>query len=131
MMENDEVRYYYLKRRVSGGSMPFGCVAFRKNEDGTVNRGVSLCSTRDNFNKMHARGLAMKRLLDAEKAGLDTYFGEYGNCAGYRQNPLACQGMSDEFDFLYDRSVEQYSSGSLGCSPTAQEMNIMGIAGRK
>ena len=135
MMEVGEVRYYYLKEYVNDGNRPFGCVAFRRNADGTVNRGVSLCSTRDNFNRRHGRGLAMKRLLDAEKAGMDTYFMNYQSpCCPGTQNPLVNyveHEGDEEFGFLRDGKSGDYFSGCVGGCPTEQEMNIMGIAGKK
>ena len=134
MMEVGEVRYYYLRKQANGGSMPFGCVAFRRNGDGTVNRGVSLCSTRDNFNRQHARGLALKRLLDAEKAGLATYFQNYGHpSCRCRQNPLVLdyvENEDSEYKFLHEDGGS-YFSGQLGENPTGQEKNIIGIAGRR
>ena len=133
-MEVGEVRYYYLRKQANGGSMPFGCVAFRRNGDGTVNRGVSLCSTRDNFNRQHARGLALKRLLDAEKAGLAAYFQKYGQpCCRSLQNPLVLDYVTNEdseYKFLHEDGGS-YFSGQLGENPTGQEMNIIGIAGRR
>lgn len=55
-IDTETVHYYYLRARnekdktVKSG-VPYGVVAVRANEDGTVNRGISICSTRDIFKK--------------------------------------------------------------------------------
>lgn len=36
------------------------------NPDGTVNRGISICSPQDEFRKKIGRGIAYSRLLEAE-----------------------------------------------------------------
>ncbi|NCB49024.1 MAG: hypothetical protein EOM55_05390 [Clostridia bacterium] len=86
-----EVFYYYLKRKekrfhdVNGKmiknineskvpegatektvSVTFGTVAFRQNEDGTVNRAIMICSTTENFCKKRGRDKALARLRKIE-----------------------------------------------------------------
>lgn len=64
---SNEIFFYYLREKKEGdGSRkghPFGCVAFKRDQDGTVSRGVSICSRRDSFNFKKARGLALQRLM--------------------------------------------------------------------
>lgn len=66
----NKVQYYYLRMENSNygeKGKPFGVVAIKENSDGTVNRGVSICSSADSFNKRAGRGIALKRLMQAEK----------------------------------------------------------------
>ena len=83
----DGVLFYYLRDnelnvndKKAGKGAPFGVVAVRENEDGTVNRGVSICSPSDRYNKKAGRGIAMKRLMEAESNQcsfpFDSYRGE-------------------------------------------------------
>ena len=75
----EDVMFYYLR---DDHNHPRGCVAMSVNQDGTVNRGVSLCSMMDSFNRAHARGLAMKRLNEAVKAQSNLAFEKYYGCRG-------------------------------------------------
>lgn len=78
-MQN-EILYYYLRDE---GKHPYGCVAITDNGDGTIKRGVSICSKKDNFCKPYARALALKRLKQTEKVKCGyfrIYFGENGKC---------------------------------------------------
>lgn len=67
----DNVKFYFLRNEPndnrSSKGQPYGVVAIRLNEDGTVNRGISVCSKYDLFNKNVGKGLALSRLLKAEK----------------------------------------------------------------
>lgn len=77
---NNEIFYYYLRNE---GKHPYGCVAITDNGDGTIKRGVSICSKKDNFNKPYSRALALKRLKQTEKVAkgyFGVYFGEKCNC---------------------------------------------------
>lgn len=62
---NRQYFFYYLRRQIEKSPSkighPFGCVCISPNEDGTVNRGVSICSVKDFFNKKKARGMAFSR----------------------------------------------------------------------
>ena len=80
----NDVMYYYLRDRKlnekdkkAKKGQPFGVVAMRLNEDGTINRGVSVCSPRDRYDKKAGRGIAYKRLIDAEEYEKSIPFGEY------------------------------------------------------
>lgn len=79
----DKVMFYYLREnkhpndKSNGRGVPFGVVAVRENPDGTVNRGVSICSPTDRYNKKAGRGIALKRLLKAETDCRSTPFGKY------------------------------------------------------
>jgi hypothetical protein len=70
----NDVVYYYLRDE---NNQPYGCVAIIENEDGTINRGVSLCSVADVFKKDCARGIAFKRLNDSYKIKKTVYFEKY------------------------------------------------------
>lgn len=82
----NEIVYYYLREEKNAdGSKgkPYGVVAVKENFNGTVNRGVSLCSKEDTFNKKAGRGIALKRLMKAEKEKKTTEFPKYyGTNAG-------------------------------------------------
>lgn len=106
-----EVNYYYLKYE---NGQPYGCVAFRENEDGTVNRGVSLCSETDSFKKMIGRGLALKRLLEAEKNKQSVEWGVYDG------DWNTCPTKIDEADKLLDDCKIAYR-----VAPTAKEHRIL------
>lgn len=68
-MENsDDLGFYYLRHLKDGQVHPFGVVAVRMNLDGTVNRGISICSPNDEFKKKIGRGIAYSRLIEAETA---------------------------------------------------------------
>lgn len=80
----NEVIFYYLrdnelnkKDKCAKKGQPFGVVAMRLNEDGTINRGVSICSPCDKFDKKAGRGIALKRLMDSEKSEDSKFFGVY------------------------------------------------------
>ena len=68
----EESLVYYVRQ----GHIPVGCVAISLNDDGTIDRGVSYCSRKDNFSKKKGRNLALARLAIARK-GIDVKFGEY------------------------------------------------------
>ena len=72
-MQN-EIFYYYLR---DGKNNPYGCVAIQETTDGKINRGVSICSTKDHFNRAHARGLAYTRLKTACNSLFGKPFNEY------------------------------------------------------
>lgn len=72
LVDTGTVHYYYLRERnkqdkAAKSGVPYGVVAVRANGDGTVNRGISICSTRDIFKKKTGRGITVSRLLNAEK----------------------------------------------------------------
>lgn len=84
MSKKNDVMFYYLRGEVPQNDksakkgVPIGCVAIRLNEDGTVNRGVAVCSPRDRYNKDAGRGIALSRLLNAEnQQNSGENFGEY------------------------------------------------------
>lgn len=73
---NNEVLYYYLRDEKNH---PYGCVAIQEStsEKGKINRGVSLCSKHDNFDRKHARSIALSRLNIARSSLLGEPFEEY------------------------------------------------------
>ena len=80
----NDVIFYYLrdnelnkKDKCAKKGQPFGVVAMRINEDGTINRGVSICSPQDNFNRIAGKGIAIKRLMEAENKKNSKCFGVY------------------------------------------------------
>ena len=72
----NEVLYYYLRDEKNH---PYGCVAIQEtaSEKGKINRGVSLCSKRDHFDRKRARGIALSRLNIACSSILGESFEEY------------------------------------------------------
>lgn len=54
-------------KKINIGSKPYATVAIEINEDGTVNRGVSICSTKDAFVKSVGTKKAIGRLESAKK----------------------------------------------------------------
>jgi hypothetical protein len=84
MDDFEDVIFYYLRNSelnkndtTAKRGVPIGVVAVRENEDGTVNRGVSICSPCDRYNKKAGRGIAFKRLLEAEAKKMSIPFGDY------------------------------------------------------
>ena len=74
------VSYYYLRDQHNN---PRGCVAIEKNADGTVNRGISICSELDRFDRACARGIALQRLNIAKRDEKNVEFNKYnGECSG-------------------------------------------------
>ena len=59
---NDDFYIYYLRR---DDNTPIGCVALRQDSVGNWARGISLCSTQDQFSKDKAKKLAKRRCIDA------------------------------------------------------------------
>ena len=68
METSEDLGFYYLKRSEGKQIKPYGVVAVRMNCDGTVNRGISICSPNDEFRKKVGRGIAYSRLIKAETA---------------------------------------------------------------
>ena len=84
MINVEGIMFYYLRDntlnindKMAKKGKPFGVVAIRENEDGTVNRGVSICSPGDKFNKVAGKGVAFKRLVEAENKKENIPFGGY------------------------------------------------------
>ena len=88
----NEVMFYYLRSGIpvndksAKKGVPFGVVAVRLNEDGTVNRGVAVCSPIDKYNKDAGRGIALSRLLNAEEKGASLNVFEKYSKTGNRQH---------------------------------------------
>lgn len=73
-----EVEVYYLRGilMTENGvteNVPYATVAVKWNGDGTVTRGVSICSTKDKFVKVEGRKRAIARMNAAEKAKRDLF----------------------------------------------------------
>jgi len=71
MFDTSKYHVYYLfdedKNRI-------GCVVFTRSDmDGTVNRGISLCSNEDQFCKRIARKIALNRCKIAEQTHVSQY----------------------------------------------------------
>lgn len=69
-----EVYYGRVKKVGSVGelmTLPVVTVVVRLNEDGTVNRGISVCSVDECPSKQIGKTLAMKRLVATEKAKMN------------------------------------------------------------
>lgn len=106
-----EVYYYYLRNEEQ---KPYGCVAISENEDGTINRGVSICSTTDIFLKKCARGLAFKRMKEAVKNKNTVHFNRYNSYA--EKKPL-CPA-----DF---EALEFDTKSAYAVTPTAKEYRML------
>jgi len=65
--ENEEKFLHYYVRNPDN-NQPVGCVMICPHEDGTVSRGISICSLVDKWNPKAARGVAKSRLIKALKA---------------------------------------------------------------
>ena len=70
----NKIFFYYIKDE---NNNKIGCVAVNENEDGTINRGVSICSKVDKFNKTKARGIAYSRLINVCNTKTNVTFNEY------------------------------------------------------
>lgn len=87
-----DVMFYYLRSGIPANDknakrgVPFGVVAVRLNEDGTVNRGVAVCSPIDKYNKDAGRGIALSRLLNAEEKETSLNVFEKYSKTGNRQH---------------------------------------------
>lgn len=72
--KKSEVYFYYLRNE---DNTPYGCVAITRKANGKVNRGVSLCSANDNWNRTRARNIAKARVIEAGRHNLSIPFGTY------------------------------------------------------
>ena len=70
----NEVFYYYLRDKQNH---PYGCVAIQETNDGKINRGVSICSKADRWDRACARGIAFKRCQKASESLFPIPFGTY------------------------------------------------------
>lgn len=59
---NDDFYIYYLR---DTNRNPFGCVALRRDKDGNWARGISICSSQDQFIKEKAKRLSKGRCIKA------------------------------------------------------------------
>jgi hypothetical protein len=64
-MDNNNIRFYYIRSMKDGDSRqhPFACVCMIRMDDGTMLRGVSICSPNEPFYKCVARELAKRNAL--------------------------------------------------------------------
>lgn len=119
-MEN--VFYYYLKKLdFDASAMPihrkYGVVAFTY-EDGLVNRGISYCSTADNFNKSFGRQKALGRLKRVLHLRQDIYSEPY---SGKRSTAPEIKGDISGILTL----------GSYASRPTDLELKIAKVKGKR
>ncbi len=93
------VSYYYLRYQ---HNIPLGCLAIEKKADGTVNRGISICSELDRFDRACARGIALQRLNIAKRDEKNVEFNKYnGEGSGVRHMPvwdLTHTNVADKMD---------------------------------
>ena len=106
-----EVFYYYLRDEQQKA---YGCVAINENDDGTINRGVSLCSHGDVFVKRCARNIAFQRLQEAMKKKKSIPFNRYN---GFARGTMNCPVDLDDFE-LSTRSA-------YGVVPNAYEYRML------
>lgn len=68
--ENKFMHYYLRRPAEKGKGEPFACIMFHANIDGTVHRGISICSAEEKkFVRAKARGIAKSRLICAMESG--------------------------------------------------------------
>lgn len=102
-MDSNEIFYYYLR---TDDNHPYGCVAIQETGDGgRINRGVSICSKLDKFDRQHARGLALTRLKLARNSLVGepfaTYHGDKPTMPpiGRDHNKYDCNVEPTEFEY--------------------------------
>lgn len=57
---NNDIRFYYIRKKGPVGSHPKACVCMLKDKGGIIWRGVSVCSPKDGFTKEMARKVAKR-----------------------------------------------------------------------
>ena len=84
------MRHYYLREKTVDGRRGnmFGCVVVDMNEDGTVNRGVSVCASRDKFDKTIALNIATGRFNKAVATRQSIPMKVYNGKTENRQNKV-------------------------------------------
>ncbi|MFA6889898.1 MAG: hypothetical protein WCQ80_02620 [Bacilli bacterium] len=102
-----DVMYYYLRmqqfdHRGNICAIPYGTVAIRKNEDGTINRGISLCSKKDNFSRSIGRRKAYARLKKVEHYEKPVLLGQYGGDKSKACCPLLIGHSWDTLGYFHD-----------------------------
>ena len=98
-----KIFFYYLKDEQNN---KIGCVAVNENENGTVNRGVSICSKTDKFNKTKARGIAYSRLMNVLKEKKNVPFNVY---TGMEEKILAPK-IPDVYEITFKEHYEAKQS---------------------
>ena len=99
------------------GGRPYATVAFEINKDGTVNRGVSICSEKDEFIKKVGINKAIGRLESAKKAKhniLPILSFERKQKKILKKFASDTQFKNTKFDFL----------GFFNAPPTIDELNL-------
>jgi hypothetical protein len=83
-------RHYYLRSETENGykGKIYGVVVVSMNDDGTVNRGVSVCSYKDKFNKTIALNIARGRFAKAVNIKESIPFREYNGEVNKKMNPV-------------------------------------------
>lgn len=112
----EDVMYYYLRTetKINGKvcRTPYGTVALRRNEDGTVNRGISMCSTKDNFCRKTGRKIAFSNLMKVENKEVNIERKPYCGHPLFANMPFE-PGLGNVF------------SGYYHCEPTSLEIEIL------
>ncbi len=117
-MSDKNVFFYYLKKeREDGFEHPYGTVCIKKNDDGTVNRGIAICSTSDNFNKKIGREISFARMNKAicKKITCDNFMDYYYFGNSYTSKFPIVSYLGDNFKYKCYYHVE----------PTKKEYRIM------
>lgn len=69
----DNYHFYYLRRwhKQKKQIHPYITVCVKKNADGTVDRGVAVCSVKDNFERATGKAIAYNRCVSARRIGVN------------------------------------------------------------
>lgn len=92
--------FYYIRRKRNNQIHPYITVCISKNPDGTINRGVAICSVKDNFERAKGKSIAYNRITAALQTGM---------------NICPSDGRYAGFKFF----------GELNCTPTAEEKRMI------
>ena len=95
-----EPHFYYIRKERNNQIHPYITVCVFKNADGTVNRGVAVCSVKDNFDREKGKAIAYNRVISAQKNG-------YSICPS--------DGRYAGFEFF----------GELNATPTKEEYRML------
>lgn len=109
MNYDEDCFYYYLREERNGGMHRIGCVAFMKNSDGTVTRGVSMCSRLDKFDSNKAKAIAKKMMIASDKGCLTLVSSDYRG-----------KNRTSPVDMFYKCKYHD--------APTSEEMKIMNFS---
>jgi N-acetylglutamate synthase-like GNAT family acetyltransferase len=94
-IEQDENIHVYYVRNDEGALA--GCVAIERLPNGFINRGISLCSSKDTWQKRIAKSIAINRLLTARTEKASKPFRKYRGKKANSHMPKL--GFKNSFEF--------------------------------